>query len=383
MENPSKQRALRKSPFLEWCDSEGLKVATGYGIKDLRTLPLEHWERLGGPAAYCHLEGSQGIVGALAGEIPPGKSLRPIRHMYEEQILILEGRGATQFWSDGDKQAVTLEWQAGSLFSPPLNVRHQHFNGSSLEPVRFVAVNNAPLIVNVYKLPDFIFSAPYDFSNRFSGQRDFFSSDFKPSDLEDKAVNFIPDVYAVPLNDHPDRGVGFSRLGIHLSGNSMVGHIMAIQSGTYKKAHRHHSGAQVIVLGGKGYSLMWPPGGKFVRVDWEKGSLLVPPEGWYLMRVGCITPPATAPHPDEGSRSRSSHRFRRSPPGCRCTEGPHSQSRSRRSRRRRFVPKSCARRGAKRPRPDRTHAPRPRRMVPARNRPQPAATRRAVTRVVM
>ena len=281
MENLSKQRALRKSPFLEWCDSEGLRVATGYGVKDLRTLPLAHWERLGGPAAYCHLEGSQGYVGALAGEIPAGKSLRPIRHMYEEQVLILEGRGATQFWSDGNRQAVTLEWQAGSLFSPPLNVRHQHFNGSSLEPVRFVAVNNAPLIVNVYKSPDFIFEAPYDFSNRFKGERDYFSSDFRPSDLEDKAVNFIPDVYAVPLNDHPERGVGFSRLGIHLSGNSMVGHIMAIQSGTYKKAHRHYSGAQVIVLSGKGYSLMWPPGGKFVRVDWEKGSLLVPPEGWY------------------------------------------------------------------------------------------------------
>ena len=26
---------------------------------------------------------------------------------------------------------------------------------------------------------------------------------------------------------------------------------------------------------------MWPPGGDVVRVDWRKGSLLVPPEGWY------------------------------------------------------------------------------------------------------
>lgn len=274
-----KQRAGKKSPFLEWCDNEGLKVFGGFGVEDLRTLPLAHWERMGGPAAYCHLEGSQGFVGAMAGEIPPGKSLKPMRHLYEEQILILEGRGATQFW--GREGQVTLEWQAGSLFSPPLNTKHQHFNGSSSEPVRFVAVNNAPLIVNVFKLPEFIFDAPFDFTNRFSGQRDFFSSDFKPSDLEDTAVNFIPDVDAVPLNDHPERGVGFSRLGIHLSGNSMVGHIMAIKSGTYKKAHRHHAGAQVIVLRGKGYSLMWPPGGDFIRVDWKRGSLLVPPEGWY------------------------------------------------------------------------------------------------------
>jgi gentisate 1,2-dioxygenase len=94
-------------------------------------------------------------------------------------------------------------------------------------------------------------------------------------------VNFIPDVDAVQLDYHPERGIGFSRLGIHLSGNSMVGHIMAIESGTYKKAHQHGPGAQVIVLGGKGYSLMWPPGGKFVRFDWKRGSLFVPPEGWF------------------------------------------------------------------------------------------------------
>lgn len=281
MKDVTRERVLRRSPFLKWCDSEGLAVVSGYGVEDLRTLPLTYWERLGGAAAYCHLEGSQGFVGALVGEIPAGKSLRPIRHLYETQVLILEGRGATQFWSGSADRAVTVEWQTGSLFSPPLNARYQHFNGSASEPVRFVAVNNAPLVFNIFRSPDFVFNASHEFTDRFAGQGDFFSSELKPGELEDKAVNFIPDVYAVRLDPHPERGIGFSRLGIHLSGNSMVGHIMAIESGTYKKAHRHGSGAQVIVLKGKGYSLMWPPGGDFVRVDWRKGSLLVPPEGWY------------------------------------------------------------------------------------------------------
>ena len=89
-ESIEKQRAMRKSPFLEWCDADGLKVISGFGVEDLATAELAHWERLGGPAAYCHLEGSQGFVGALAVEIPPGKSLKPIRHMYEEQVLILQ-----------------------------------------------------------------------------------------------------------------------------------------------------------------------------------------------------------------------------------------------------------------------------------------------------
>jgi len=63
----------------------------------------------------------------------------------------------------------------------------------------------------------------------------------------------------------------------------MVGHIMSVESGTYKKAHRHGPGAQVIVIAGTGYSLMWFPEkeNEMVRVDWQPGSLLVPPEGWY------------------------------------------------------------------------------------------------------
>src|SRR4029077_16015890 len=71
METVAKERFLRKSPFLEFCDAEGLPVITGYGVEDLRKVPLSHWDRLGGPAAYCHLEGSQGFVGSMVAEIPP------------------------------------------------------------------------------------------------------------------------------------------------------------------------------------------------------------------------------------------------------------------------------------------------------------------------
>ena len=116
METVAKKRFLRKSPFLEFCDAEGLPVITGYGVEDLRTVPLSHWERLGGPAAYCHLEGSQGFVGSMVAEIPPGKNLKPMRHLYEELILILEGRGATQFWCEKTNQTILLECKRAAFF---------------------------------------------------------------------------------------------------------------------------------------------------------------------------------------------------------------------------------------------------------------------------
>src|SRR6266511_1137878 len=87
-----------------------------------------------------------------------------------------------------------LEWKSGSLFSAPLNVKHQHYNGSADEPVRFATANNLPLIMNVYNSPDFVFNVPYEFTDRFAGQKDFFSSDMKPGEQEDRVVNFIPDL---------------------------------------------------------------------------------------------------------------------------------------------------------------------------------------------
>src|SRR5205814_10177352 len=114
--------------------------------------------------------------------------------MCEEQGLIITGGGATKFWREGSMNPITLEWQAGSLFSPPINCKHQHFNGSSQEPAPFVAVNNAPLTVNIFHSPDFVFNVPYESKDRFSALKDLFSSELKPGHLEDRVRKYIPEV---------------------------------------------------------------------------------------------------------------------------------------------------------------------------------------------
>ena len=60
--------------------------------------------------------------------------------------------------------------------------------------------------MNVYNSVDFVYNVPYVFSDRLAGQKDFFSSDMKPGEQEDRVVNVIPDLSAVTLDPHPERG---------------------------------------------------------------------------------------------------------------------------------------------------------------------------------
>ena len=62
-------------------------------------------------------------------EIPPGSHSGKHRHMTEEQILVIEGRGYDIH--DGAR----WDWERGDLVSIPAMAEHQHFNGDAHNPV--------------------------------------------------------------------------------------------------------------------------------------------------------------------------------------------------------------------------------------------------------
>ena len=45
-----------------------------------------------------------------------------------------------------------------------------------LDAARFVAVTNAPPLINVYEEPEFVFNTRYDFLGRFNGEPDYFAA---------------------------------------------------------------------------------------------------------------------------------------------------------------------------------------------------------------
>jgi len=85
--------------------------------------------------------------------IPPGSRSGKHRHLAEECLYVLEGRGY-DLHQDCDVEITDtyhwiplpdvkrFEWEAGDVIYIPPNTIHQHFNGSAEQPARLVSVIN-------------------------------------------------------------------------------------------------------------------------------------------------------------------------------------------------------------------------------------------------
>jgi mannose-6-phosphate isomerase-like protein (cupin superfamily)/oxalate decarboxylase/phosphoglucose isomerase-like protein (cupin superfamily) len=280
--------------YESWIQSEGVPVIEGFGIEDLMQVPREPWSRTGGKGAFIQLRGMEGFSGMYVGEIPPGGSLNPEKHLYDELIYILRGRGATEVWWQGDLKKTSFEWEAGGLFALPLNSAHRLLNGSR-DPVVYLGVTSAPLLMDLTHDPDFIFGCDYAFRQRFDGDRDYFVPTTNRNESGGFWVwesNFITNVSAAALDSAERKGSGVRITALEMGGSALVGHIAEWPVGRYHKAHHHQGGAILLILKSKGYTLLWPQeagmqpyragrADRVVRVDWKAGSLVSPPTGWF------------------------------------------------------------------------------------------------------
>ena len=85
--------------------------------------------------------------------IPPGSRSGKHRHLAEECLYVLEGRGYdlhqdcdveitdTYHWKP-QAEVKRYEWEAGDVIYVPPNTIHQHFNASPDQPVRLISAIN-------------------------------------------------------------------------------------------------------------------------------------------------------------------------------------------------------------------------------------------------
>ena len=90
---------------------EGVPLYEGSALENLNTLELGEWERRGGKAAYTRL-GEQETNSLQIVEIPPKGELKPEHHIYDAIMYVMQGRGASVIWQEGEKKH-TVEWEEG------------------------------------------------------------------------------------------------------------------------------------------------------------------------------------------------------------------------------------------------------------------------------
>jgi quercetin dioxygenase-like cupin family protein len=291
-------------PYDRFMEEEGIPCHRGIGVRRVHDLPMKQWQRLGGRGTYIQLFGTEGLWGMYAVEVPPAGALHPERHLYEKVVLVLEGRGSTEVWQEGQTKRHSFEWGKGSLFAIPLNAFHRMVNASS-SPALLLCGTSAPNVMNLVDDTKFVFDCPHVFAERFSGAADYFAprEDIEPDPVRGLAMrrtNFIPDIVNAELPLDNRRSPGYRRMEPSMAGNRFYLWIGEHETGRYSKAHKHASAAVLICVKGKGYTYTWPEtlgttpfasgkGDKVLRQDYEEGGMVsaAPMSGdWFHQHFG-------------------------------------------------------------------------------------------------
>ena len=280
--------------YEDWLEKEGIPIYEApAGVEDVTELPRRPWARMGGSGTFIQLEGTKQAGKLLyVAEIPGGGALEPEKHLYDEIIYILRGRGLAEVWHQGQGKR-TFEWGEGSLFAIPLNAWHRLVNGGR-EPALLLAVSSAPIVMEAFRNTEFIFNCDYNFTDRYAGQADYFlgrEKRYKEGLSNIWETNFVPDVGTAVLDNMFQKVEGGQITSFNMASWTRV-HASEWPVGKYHKAHYHGPGAVILGLLGVGYALVWPRqygihpfrdghGDKVIRVNWKPGGIYSPQNEWF------------------------------------------------------------------------------------------------------
>src|SRR5215471_6575425 len=110
-EMAEKFKTEKDTPYLRFVRDEGLDIISAQYVPDLRTVELKSWPRRGGKGVFINHEASRTSNDCYVCEIAPAQKLEPQRQLFEEMILVLDGRGSTTVWNDAGN-CITFEWKA-------------------------------------------------------------------------------------------------------------------------------------------------------------------------------------------------------------------------------------------------------------------------------
>ena len=294
----------RASPYDLWTQSTGLPVHEGYFIEDVRAIDLGWWEERQCYAAFLKLAGQEGITEARVSEIPPGRTLPPMKFALDEIVYVIEGSGLTTVSVENKDPKKTFEWTKHSLFMIPRNITFEMTNAQGARPARLLHYNYLPVSMSLMPDPSAYFNAGnlpvlgrvVEGDAGLYGAAQRVERPNRPDGRPGMAFwigNFFPDMKAWDkLVAFRGRGAGGHAVWVRYPGATMTNHMSVFPSRTYKKAHRHGPGVVIVIPDGEGFSVMWPEGKEKIVIPWHEGSVFVPPNRWFHQHFNVGAHPA-------------------------------------------------------------------------------------------
>jgi mannose-6-phosphate isomerase-like protein (cupin superfamily) len=289
----------RATAYDDFMLAQEIPIYRNISVSRVQELPLRPWARMGGRGSFIQLFGTEGAWGSYVVEIPGAGALNEERHLYEEVFLVLDGRGTTEIWNDGQDRPDIFEWQKGSLFSIPMNAHHRLVN-SSVNPALLLAGTSAPNMMNLIRDENAIFNSPVTLKSRYHpGHNSFEAREGLEEDgtrgLAMCRTNIIPDVFSTELYLDNRRTPGYRRVEPKMAENVFYQYIGEFPAGRYSRGYSPGKAAASICLGGKGYSYTWPldlgptpwadgNGGEVLRQDYDSIGMIsaAPMDGAWL-----------------------------------------------------------------------------------------------------
>ena len=268
-----KFKTEKDTPYLRWVRSEGLDIISAHYVRNLRTVELKPWARRGGRGVFLNHDASRTIERLLRLRDRAGRQARAA-------AADVRGDGVHPRRTRLDHGLERCRRSASpSNGRPARSSAFRSIAGTSIStapgqaPVRYVAVTNAPSVINLYEDLDFVFGHERDFKGRFSGEPDYFAAG-KELQGWTLTTNFIADALNLPLPIAEERGAGGGHIRFSLARASLARPYLAVpgrdlQEGACARAGRprHHSQRRGLHAD---VARRW---GDPIRYDWEVGTL--------------------------------------------------------------------------------------------------------------